>query len=95
MTNLKAFKNFINDSSNKEPKNKLNSVVKKYLFLYITNALDLEKTINQNLTNSSVIMINHYRYRSTENDELHFIIVFRKTVLFIKRSVTSKPSTVF
>lgn len=76
---------------------KLNGIVKNYLYLYIEDTLDpdYEQTLKQNILNSSVIVINNYKDKSMENDKLHFIIVFRKTVLIIKQSLLQNLHPLF
>lgn len=83
------FQDFIRSGTNEIINNKLNSTVRKYLYLYNDDIIDC-KLIIQNITNSSMITINNYKYQSLKSDELHFIIGFRKTVLIIKQSLIPK-----
>ena len=83
-------------SKNKESKGKLDDIMNTYKFLYITDQLDLtESTLNQNLTNSNVIMINYYENQPEKSDELHLIIAFRKTVLIVEQLLLKNLQPLF
>lgn len=73
----------------KVPNERLNKVVQDYSFYYFDEKLVFSNTdeIYQKIKESKVIIIGIYKEINSKNDDLYFIIGFKKTIIIIKNTL--------
>ena len=91
---MKNIKEFFNQSKIKIKNYKLCKAVQDYSLIYFTDNVDFNQFPNiiNNICESKVIVINHYPKSLLNEEDIHFIICFKKTIIFVAKQFLSNPN---
>ena len=81
---FQSFRDFRDNPGFRTLNEKLKKVVDNYTFLEISEKTESELNLNiaNNIKESKVIIISHYK----ENDDFYFVLSFKRTILVINQS---------
>ena len=86
MEQFELFKSFFDKIIIKLTNQKLQTVFYSYSILHITKESDIDEnqSILNNLQESKVLIIDHFKENDINDEDIYFVFSFKKTIIIIK-----------